>query len=163
MKRTGTPVTGRPRHTREEILAAARTWIASQAPGSFTTQTARYALNSILNGEYLSYDNATEILIRKVLDQMAEDGELIKIPKGGTSPDGRENMSRQPRFWTLEAAGAAESEYRTVRAQNEVLRERRARIWDELDRRDLTPLSPRGEPVLFGVYCWERLLGLDGD
>lgn len=156
-----------PRFTREQVTEALRKWIAEQEPGVFTQEAARRAANAILNtplkGGYDHYDFTTEQQARRILEDMAGSGELLKAGRKEYRPEGFLNTTRQPYYYTPAAWQAAEAEA-AARAKTEAaVAARWARIYDELDSRGIQPVTERGRSVRLSTSSWYGLLGLHWD
>jgi hypothetical protein len=149
-----------------DVRAAVTEWLAgSLERDPFMLWTARHDINTMLHdGTYDPLDFTTETQVARVLDEVVKTGALVKLRRGGTGPDGKTYRNRQPRFYTPAAWEAAVAEADRDARQAEAIREKWERIWDELDRRGLTPgMTKRGQPVRLSYAAWFRLLGLDED
>lgn len=152
------------KHSTEAITTAVCKVVGSQENWPVTLMWLRTCVSRELNdGQYDPYDSSAEVRMSRVINQMADDGELRKVARGEYGPDERCNHSRQPLFFTPAAYEAAKTAHAASAADMQRQRERRERIWDELDRRGYTPGTPRGDSIRLSTATWNGLLGLPED
>jgi hypothetical protein len=82
--------------------------------------------------------------VRSALNQLAEAGELRKVGKDRTGPDGYEfTYGSDPHYYTPAAYEKAKVMDRQTRAQRDFERRRNEQLWDDLEALGYPPLGDR--------------------
>jgi hypothetical protein len=102
--------------------------------------------------------------VRRALDQLAGDDELVKVGRNGIGPDGFEfgqAYAGEPRYFTPAGYDQAKRDAEATRAQREFERKRNERLWDDLTTLGFPPLGDplfeRGKPPQLSP---DRMAGL---
>jgi hypothetical protein len=139
----------RPGPTLAAIRDAAREYVASEGGTDVNHSIGALSrrlgvpLSPRTSSEWKLYDRFRG-QVRSALNQLAEAGELCKVGKDRTGPEGYQfTYGSDPHYYTPAAYEQAKTDDRAVRAQRDFERERNERLWDDLEALGYPPLGDR--------------------
>lgn len=148
--------------TQAEVRSAVMAFMESEPGGWAEPWRVVYGAAAQILGSTPGYHPGAKFdgQVKRALNKLADDGELVKLPRGTHSPRG--NYLDTPQYYTRASYQRATAEADAVAASADETRLRWAAVHDRLTHRlrhaGIEVQGKPGEPVQLNLETWERVL-----